>query len=100
MSLSTIRWELVGERLDSVSGVFWQPTRRAARARDVSHRRAAGYGRGARHGRGSDRVGRRRAETVRRVGLHPITRTSRSEEHTSELQSLMRISYAVFCLKK
>src|SRR3546814_2003735 len=26
--------------------------------------------------------------------------TQRSEEHTSELQSLMRISYAVFCLKK
>src|SRR3546814_1570431 len=30
-------------------------------------------------------------------GAHPIRR---SEEHTSELQSLMRISYAVFCLKK
>src|SRR3546814_8519991 len=29
-----------------------------------------------------------------------IRRCSRSEEHTSELQSLMRISYAVFCLKK
>src|SRR3546814_10473710 len=29
-----------------------------------------------------------------------IVRSSRSEEHTSELQSLMRISYAVFCLKK
>src|SRR3546814_4685918 len=28
------------------------------------------------------------------------SRSSRSEEHTSELQSLMRISYAVFCLKK
>src|SRR3546814_7471091 len=28
------------------------------------------------------------------------TRLQRSEEHTSELQSLMRISYAVFCLKK
>src|SRR3546814_2629786 len=28
------------------------------------------------------------------------TGASRSEEHTSELQSLMRISYAVFCLKK
>src|SRR3546814_7315436 len=28
------------------------------------------------------------------------TSTGRSEEHTSELQSLMRISYAVFCLKK
>src|SRR3546814_4265135 len=29
-----------------------------------------------------------------------VLRTRRSEEHTSELQSLMRISYAVFCLKK
>src|SRR3546814_1098819 len=29
-----------------------------------------------------------------------IERAVRSEEHTSELQSLMRISYAVFCLKK
>src|SRR3546814_9044958 len=29
-----------------------------------------------------------------------IEKASRSEEHTSELQSLMRISYAVFCLKK
>src|SRR3546814_7416286 len=29
-----------------------------------------------------------------------IKHTGRSEEHTSELQSLMRISYAVFCLKK
>src|SRR3546814_6218791 len=30
----------------------------------------------------------------------PTDRASRSEEHTSELPSLMRISYAVFCLKK
>src|SRR3546814_9373377 len=29
-----------------------------------------------------------------------VMATQRSEEHTSELQSLMRISYAVFCLKK
>src|SRR3546814_6835265 len=29
-----------------------------------------------------------------------VKRYGRSEEHTSELQSLMRISYAVFCLKK
>src|SRR3546814_2367099 len=29
-----------------------------------------------------------------------VGRSDRSEEHTSELQSLMRISYAVFCLKK
>src|SRR3546814_5921099 len=30
----------------------------------------------------------------------PVPMNMRSEEHTSELQSLMRISYAVFCLKK
>src|SRR3546814_1131 len=30
----------------------------------------------------------------------PVSMPTRSEEHTSELQSLMRISYAVFCLKK
>src|SRR3546814_5397889 len=30
----------------------------------------------------------------------PVRQRQRSEEHTSELQSLMRISYAVFCLKK
>src|SRR3546814_10219858 len=38
---------------------------------------------------GSDRVDEARFKTI-----------GRSEEHTSELQSLMRISYAVFCLKK
>src|SRR3546814_5450376 len=32
--------------------------------------------------------------------LTPVSASTRSEEHTSELQSLMRISYAVFCLKK
>src|SRR3546814_7616472 len=60
------------------------------------------------------------SDTVRRITMRPggdplisqprqaflpesdrVCRTwSRSEEHTSELQSLMRISYAVFCLKK
>src|SRR3546814_12083205 len=33
-------------------------------------------------------------------GYQQTTDFDRSEEHTSELQSLMRISYAVFCLKK
>src|SRR3546814_1042209 len=32
--------------------------------------------------------------------IHSAPASGRSEEHTSELQSLMRISYAVFCLKK
>src|SRR3546814_4111584 len=34
------------------------------------------------------------------VVLNGLRLLNRSEEHTSELQSLMRISYAVFCLKK
>src|SRR3546814_9427692 len=34
------------------------------------------------------------------VGVEHVDQRQRSEEHTSELQSLMRISYAVFCLKK
>src|SRR3546814_1633882 len=41
--------------------------------------------------------------TVQNSGGRTVMLTgvaSRSEEHTSELQSLMRISYAVFCLKK
>src|SRR3546814_1111442 len=40
------------------------------------------------------------ARHVAGPGLDVVTGTERSEEHTSELQSLMRISYAVFCLKK
>src|SRR3546814_2275107 len=35
-----------------------------------------------------------------KTGIAPARMMARSEEHTSELQSLMRISYAVFCLKK
>src|SRR3546814_7930381 len=34
------------------------------------------------------------------IGITLALSSTRSEEHTSELQSLMRISYAVFCLKK
>src|SRR3546814_6249091 len=48
-----------------------------------------------------------RAIGIEQMGAHPGQRTEAdddqqwgSEEHTSELQSLMRISYAVFCLKK
>src|SRR3546814_3757864 len=43
--------------------------------------------------RGTARGARERSDVAR-------TGKKRSEEHTSELQSLMRISYAVFCLKK
>src|SRR3546814_9864415 len=37
---------------------------------------------------------------ILRSAAHRAGESNRSEEHTSELQSLMRISYAVFCLKK
>src|SRR3546814_8179943 len=46
---------------------------------------------------------RLRAQQVLRAGrwlVEQVVAGERSEEHTSELQSLMRISYAVFCLKK
>src|SRR3546814_5639986 len=36
----------------------------------------------------------------RRIGMMGVAVPNRSEEHTSDLQSLMRISYAVFCLEK
>src|SRR3546814_6435214 len=63
-------------------------------------------GAGAHHAGFERHVQRRISEPVIAKGLrrrahrqHFSVRT-RSEEHTSELQSLMRISYAVFCLKK
>src|SRR3546814_5305052 len=48
--------------------------------------------------RGAVLVGVSRGENVHDNCVLP--RRRRSEEHTSELQSLMRLSYAVFCLKK
>src|SRR3546814_1990011 len=45
------------------------------------------------------RLGADSFDVPRGAGARPVA-LWRSEEHTSELQSLMRISYAVFCLKK
>src|SRR3546814_1147009 len=45
-------------------------------------------------------TGLRRGDAVRLGKQHVRNGVARSEEHTSELQSLMRLSYAVFCLKK
>src|SRR3546814_3987220 len=47
----------------------------------------------------SDILGKKAARAAPMLALAARSRL-RSEEHTSELQSLMRISYAVFCLKK
>src|SRR3546814_3910246 len=58
-------------------------------------------------GAGVDRASKRVAHDTLDFRLHHVTvaahqldGVARSEEHTSELQSLMRRSYAVFCLKK
>src|SRR3546814_6708613 len=67
----------------------------------VERRTASGSARGSTPA--SSRIGLSTIAGMRAV--HPFDedaeiRKRRSEEHTSELQSLMRISYAVFCLKK
>src|SRR3546814_3591778 len=68
---------------------------------DIPHE-AGGAGVGRRQGnRAHHHGGGRNYAKIRRPGVAEILRRDlRSEEHTSELQSLMRISYAVFCLKK
>src|SRR3546814_4406108 len=80
--------------------------RPAARARPVPqhapHRRTAVRGRGRRDrqhppAQGPARTADPPRQRVLSAAAYP---QRRSEEHTSELQSLMRISYAVFCLKK
>src|SRR3546814_8423977 len=56
---------------------------------------------GLRHCQGwGDPAGNQRAQTDERTALAVLREHSRSEEHTSELQSLMRNSFAVLCFKK
>src|SRR3546814_8974632 len=86
----------------------WRRARLYAGGHDREGRRAAGVAGAPRR----DRSGGLACRTGRRLpagqgrderhGFRPARASAlgRSEEHTSELQSLMRISYAVFCLKK
>src|SRR3546814_977160 len=57
-----------------------------------------GGGRGSRHGDEAD--AHQHEDHQQKHAVDRPEPAARSEEHTSELQSLMRISYAVFCLKK
>src|SRR3546814_3810400 len=90
---------------EAVTGVEGEAPQQEGRGR-----RGRGGDRG---GRGGERGGRGRRDDRRGrdeeqgeelieklVHINRVSKTVRSEEHTSELQSLMRISYAVFCLKK
>src|SRR3546814_3314189 len=91
-------------KVRALSARDWRGTRvfkgfggrdRCLKTRGRHHRIASktGFGRRRRAARGRMSI---RARPPRRGGGP----WARSEEHTSELQSLMRISYAVFCLKK
>src|SRR3546814_9025660 len=70
--------------------------------RRTRDRACAGNGRGTRADAEAQppQEGRAEIRGAHRSGSRPGSSAPRSEEHTSELQSLMRISYAVFCLKK
>src|SRR3546814_8779148 len=70
--------------------------------RDASVRRSTRSGRVKEYFYGNPLADRQFAPSRLALFFHDVAlfRVPRSEEHTSELQSLMRISYAVFCLKK
>src|SRR3546814_4171720 len=96
--------------LTYIRRVTLRPTRRK-RLQDGKVERHAAERRGDRRNAGMARssgfrTGNISASLRRRICSHVhgspeiFHREPRSEEHTSELQSLMRISYAVFCLKK
>src|SRR3546814_5223021 len=74
----------------------------AAALRQLARRRVGLYGDARTIAPGYQRGGAAGARQTadRRGRVRPGSGPRRSEEHTSELQSLMRISYAVFCLKK
>src|SRR3546814_5347579 len=76
-----------------------RPVVAARRARDAERRFAqSGASIAVVDARGAVELGLGIARAL--SGTVEATGAARSEEHTSELQSLMRISYAVFCLKK
>src|SRR3546814_6585656 len=81
----------------------WAARRKAKRGRPdvIDHpQRRAEAGARRQHRRSRRVAGPRREEGRGRAQSHDRAALDRSEEHTSEIQSLMRISYAVFCLKK
>src|SRR3546814_8251789 len=81
--LSRCRWSAAGERGSGCGRVPVIEQGRISGAGNLGRARTAWNDLRAEHGGGESAAG-----------------FVRSEEHTSELQSLMRISYAVFCLKK
>src|SRR3546814_7396135 len=89
---SSVRMALRLERLGiwAVGCMFQQRPRKQQQVKPADQRHDKT------HGRDLENAERRLARGAGHVVHQPV----RSEEHASELQSLMRISYAVFCLKK
>src|SRR3546814_6798546 len=80
-------WAGYSEDEETLTRVFLSPQHKACAQAVMSAMRAAGM--------------TARIDAIGNVvGRYEAAGHERSEEHTSELQSLMRISYAVFCLKK
>src|SRR3546814_3812528 len=80
---------------------FIRATKKAPRGRlSVASGQVSAVGGGSPHVARSAGVSAGHLVIPAAAGCRSATHSNRSEEHTSELQSLMRISYAVFCLKK
>src|SRR3546814_8934606 len=80
--------------------LFPYPTLLRSGARQVVHCWRRRPRSGASHETTAGSFGMCSSNTSCRLALLFVSQRGRSEEHTSELQSLMSISYAVFCLKK
>src|SRR3546814_3953909 len=93
-ALHTAHWRVgIGKKDDGIGGGHGKRLRWGKTVRESGSRNAAP----AKEGAG---VCRRRCRAVASDADCGRKQNLRSEEHTSELQSLMRISYAVYCLKK
>src|SRR3546814_4068475 len=94
LSLGSGRTSAASMRIDGQQGAGAAAARPAAQRRTDTGRLSCLARNGGTPGEES------RSWPLRRSGPAQRLADRRSEEHTSELQSLMRISYAVFCLKK
>src|SRR3546814_7031470 len=89
-----------GDIVDQINGAFLEGDEHAGFVAFPSamNEKRRGEQRLAATGRAADQCGAPRRQAAQREIVKSLA--PRSEEHTSELQSLMRTSYAVFCLKK
>src|SRR3546814_2823044 len=94
--------DLVGAHLGATTRRRVRRSRPSALLREIGGGRAPvrSYGAGCLRHRCPDPASPRAGAVLAFTACLPPYPPPRSEEHTSELQSLMRISYAVFCLKK